>query len=64
MKLELIDTKAGRVIFHDCEKSIILPIDRVTYNVYGRVYFTYKRRRIYLSEFVLQQDGTRLYFAN
>lgn len=62
MKLELIDTRAGRVVFHDCEKSIY-HIERVTYNVYGRPYFKYKRRRIYLSEFVPQQDGTRLYFS-
>lgn len=62
MKLELIDTTAGRVIFHDCEKCIY-HIERKTYNVYGRVYFTYKRCRIYLSEFVPQQDGTRLYFS-
>lgn len=62
MKLELIDTRGGSVMLRDCEKSIF-PKERVTYNVYGRVYFTYKRHRIYLSEFVLQQDGTRLYFS-
>lgn len=62
MKLELIDTSAGSIIFRDCKKSIF-PKERKSYNTYGSVYFTYKRCRIYLSEFVLQQDGTRLYFS-
>lgn len=60
MKLELINTKAGTITFRDCNE--LFPKKRKSYNVYGRVYFTYKRCRIYLSEFVLQQDGTLLYF--
>lgn len=61
MKLELINTKQGTVIFRDCEKSIF-PKVRKMYSCYEQLYFTYNNQRIYLAEFVPQCDGTLLYF--
>lgn len=62
MRLELIGTKNGYVIFSDREDSIISK-SRKVYGSYGRLYFTYKKHRIYLAEFVPQRDGTLLYFS-
>lgn len=59
MKLLLIDTKPGLVVFRDCNKFI--NVTRKTYGTYGRIYFTYKRSRIYLAEFIFQPDGTEIY---
>lgn len=56
MKLELIETKYGQVLFKDLKTDILRV--RKTYGIYGRIYFTYKKNRIYLSEFVPQRDGT------
>lgn len=58
MKLLLIDTRPGYVIFCDYDKSYI---KRKTYGTYGRIYFTYKRSKIYLAEFIPQPDGTKIY---
>lgn len=59
MKLLLVDTRPSYVIFYDYNKASY--IKRKTYGTYGRIYFTYKKNRIYFSEFVLQQDGTEVY---
>lgn len=59
MKLLLVDTRPSDIIF--CDYNIAAYIKRKTYGTYGRIYFTYKKNRIYLSEFVLQQDGTEVY---
>ena len=56
MKLELIDTKPGLVVF-SVNNQLTSKV-RKTYGTYGRIYFTYKKNRIYLSEFVPQRDGT------
>lgn len=56
MKLELIETKYGQVLYKD-KKTNILRVRKV-YGSYGRLYFTYKNQRIFLSEFVPQRDGT------
>lgn len=56
MKLELIETKYGQVLFKDLKTDILRV--RKTYGTYGRIYFTYKKNRIFLSEFVQQRDGT------
>lgn len=59
MKLLLIDTKPSLVVFRDCNKFV--NVVRKTYVTYGRIYFTYNKSRIYLSEFIIQQDGTEIY---
>ena len=61
MKLLLIDTRPGYVIFcdYDYDKSFLYK--RKTYGTYGRIYFTYKRSKIYLAEFIPQPDGTEIY---
>ena len=56
MKLELIETKYGQVLFRDLKTGILRV--RKSYYIYGRLYFTYKKERILLSEFVPQRDGT------
>lgn len=56
MKLELIETKYGQVLFKYLKTDILRV--RKTYGTYGRIYFMYKKNRIYLSEFVPQRDGT------
>lgn len=56
MKLELIETKYGQVLFRDLKTDILRV--RKSYGSYGRLYFTYKKERIFLSEFVPQCDGT------
>ena len=59
MKLELIETKYGQVLFKDLKTDILRV--RKTYGTYRRIYFTYKKSRIYLSEFIPQPDGTEIY---
>lgn len=59
MKLLLIDTRPGYVIFCDYDKASY--IKRKTYGTYGRIYFTYKRSKIYLAKFIPQPDGTEIY---
>lgn len=56
MKLELIETKYGQVLYKDL-KTDILRVRKV-YGSYGRIYFTYKKQRIFLDEFVPKRDGT------
>lgn len=56
MKLELIETKYGQVLFKDLKTDILRV--RKTHGTYGRIYFTYKKNIIYLSEFVPQRDRT------
>lgn len=56
MKLELIETKYGQVLFRDLKTGILRV--RKSYCSYGRLYFTYRKERILLSEFVPQRDGT------
>lgn len=58
MKIELIDTKPGLVVFSVDDR--LFSKTRKVYGNYGRLYFTYKKERIFLSEFVLQRDGTLL----
>lgn len=60
MKLELVETKNGYILYRDL-KSDVLRVRKV-YSVFGSLYFTYKKRRIFLFEFVPQRDGTLLYF--
>lgn len=60
MKLLLIDTRPGHIIFCDYDKASY--IKRKIYGTYGKVYFTYKRRKIYLYEFIPQLDGTKIYY--
>lgn len=62
MKLELIGTKPGMIIFRDCEKSLFAK-SRKVHSCYERLYFMYNNHRIYLAEFVPQRDGTHLYFS-
>lgn len=60
MKIELIDTRQGLAVFTVNDK--LFSKVRKVYGSYGRLYFTYKNQRIFLSEFVPQRDGTLLYF--
>lgn len=55
MKLELIETKYGQALFRDLKTDILRV--RKLYGSYGRLYFTYKKERIFLSEFIPQRDG-------
>jgi hypothetical protein len=59
MKLLLIDTRPSYVIFCDYDKASY--IKRKTCGTYGRIYFTYKRSKIYLDEFIPQPDGSEIY---
>lgn len=59
MKLELIETKYGQVLFKDL-KTDILRVRKV-HSTYGRLYFRYKNEKIFISEFVPQHDGTLVY---
>lgn len=56
MKLELIDKKPSLVVF-SVNNQLTSKVRKV-YGNYGRLYFRYKNEKIYLSEFVLQRDGT------
>ena len=62
MKLKLIETKSGQIFYRDLKTDILMV--RKLYGSRGRLYFMYKNQRIFLDEFVPQQDGTRLYFTN
>lgn len=55
IKLELIDTKLGLVVF-TVNNQLISKVRKV-HSTYGRLYFRYKNEKIYLSEFVPQRDG-------
>lgn len=56
MKIELIDTRPGLVIFN--VNGELFSKVRKVYGSYGRIYFTYKKQRIFLDEFVTQRDRT------
>lgn len=58
MKIELIDTRPGLAVFTVNDE--LFSKDRKVYGSYGRLYFVYKSKRIFLSEFVPQRDGTLL----
>lgn len=58
MKIELIDTRPGLVIF--TVNGELFSKVRKVYGSYGRIYFTYKKQRIFLDEFVPQRDGALL----
>lgn len=58
MKLELIETKYGQVLYRDLKTDILRV--RKLYGSYEGLYFRYKNQRIFLSEFVSQRDGTLL----
>mgnify|MGYP006993526792 CR=1 FL=1 len=60
MKLELIDTKTGLVVF-TVNNQLISKVRKV-HSTYGRLYFRYKNEKIFLSEFVPQRDGTLILF--
>lgn len=55
MKLELIDTKPGLVVF-TVDQSVSKV--RKVYGTYGNLYFRYKNEKIFLFEFVPQCDGS------
>ena len=55
MKLELIETKYGQVLFKDLKTNILRV--RKVHSTYGRLYFRYKNEKIFISEFVPQHDG-------
>lgn len=62
MKIELIETKKyEQVLFKDLKTGTLAV--RKVYGSYGRLYFTYKKRKIFLSEFVPQHDSM-LYFRD
>lgn len=60
MKLELIETKYGQVLYRDLKTDILRV--RKLYGSYEGLHFTYNNQRIYLAEFVPQRDDTLLYF--
>lgn len=55
IKIELIDTKSGLVVF-TVNDQLVSKV-REVHGTYGRLYFRYKNEKIYLSEFVPQCDG-------
>lgn len=61
MKLLYIATKDGYVVFKDLNTNYFHR-RKVIHHVILFNYFVYKRRKIFISEFVPQRDGTLLYF--
>lgn len=58
MKLEMIHTNKNIIFFRDADKNS--SVSRKIFTAKGRKYFVYKKKRIYIDEFIPLQDDRLL----